>query len=397
MSDAYNRPRYLGNPKFRFRQRQKHGSERPLNIIWWIACAVITALVVFHFAVSVNKLIGVHQRNLQHILSPPHEETSFDDSPRAENVITAPSSTNPDASSSISVSSRQQHHTFIQHPDPVRPSARAAEIPAKLVANRTCDFRIDQYRAQGLPQSRIESQKKIIEGRLREKETWFDKSCSRWGLSGEWKDRGRKIYYSIMVAAELQLLLVLLEEIYPVVDVLIFQEAKHTWRMGYMEEKEMFFAKYNFSHFQKYAPKIRYFDYDFDWIEECQPKNGVPEFPTPRCKWLQQWHARNQLARGATDIEDHDIFVVADLDEMISREFLLATKHCIVHEEMEQPGGKCTKVTVRTFGHKYNFECTAMNPAGHFHPDLTTGRCMRDLGPEEVRMYYGSEWNNQNK
>eukprot|EP00854_Cymbomonas_tetramitiformis_P000424 gene424-785_t len=151
-------------------------------------------------------------------------------------------------------------------------------------------------RPLGLSEERVQKQRKIIEGRLLQKKTWFDKSCQRWGLSGEWRPRGRKIYYAVMVAAELQLLTVLLEEIFPVVDVIILQESRHMWRTGHTEEKELLFQKYN------------------------------------RC--------------------------------------------------------------ALTFGHKYNFQCTALAPAGHYHPDLTTGRCLRDLGGEELRMFYGGDWNN---
>ena len=52
------------------------------------------------------------------------------------------------------------------------------------------------------------------------------------------------------------------------------------------------------------------------------------------------------------DIRPQDVFVVADLDELLSREFLAALKHCEVHPEMEQPGGGCSKVVALTFGHK---------------------------------------------
>eukprot|EP00238_Polyblepharides_amylifera_P006447 CAMPEP_0196583376 /NCGR_PEP_ID=MMETSP1081-20130531/43299_1 /TAXON_ID=36882 /ORGANISM="Pyramimonas amylifera, Strain CCMP720" /LENGTH=178 /DNA_ID=CAMNT_0041904245 /DNA_START=63 /DNA_END=596 /DNA_ORIENTATION=+ len=33
-------------------------------------------------------------------------------------------------------------------------------------------------------------------------------------------------------------------------------------------------------------------------------------------------------------------------------------------------------------------ECTALRPAGHYHPDMTSGRCLNFLGPEELRNFY---------
>ncbi|KAK3239744.1 hypothetical protein CYMTET_50354 [Cymbomonas tetramitiformis] len=291
-----------------------------------------------------------------------------------------------------------RRHKFLRGGGQDAPRLRPAdELVDALQSTRdqsVCDFRLDESRSQGLSEERVQKQRKIIEGRLLQKKTWFDKSCQRWGLSGEWRPRGRKIYYAVMVAAELQLLTVLLEEIFPVVDVIILQESRHMWRTGHTEEKELLFQKYNRSHFQKYTSKIRYLEYDFATVEECRPGVTGPQLPDKRCRWMQQWHARNSLTRGALDIGDHDIFVVADLDEMLSREFLDATKHCVVHEEMEVPGAGCSRVTALTFGHKYNFQCTALAPAGHYHPDLTTGRCLRDLGGEELRMFYGGDWNN---
>jgi len=46
--------------------------------------------------------------------------------------------------------------------------------------------------------------------------SWQDQSCGRWGLSGDRKDRGRRIYYAFSVAYEMDVLKVVLEEIYPV-------------------------------------------------------------------------------------------------------------------------------------------------------------------------------------
>lgn len=46
---------------------------------------------------------------------------------------------------------------------------------------------------------------------------------------------------------------------------------------------------------------------------------------------------------------------------------------------------------------QYYMECAATRPAGHFHPDLTLGRCLGYLSAEEVRMFYGSDWTQPHK
>jgi len=229
--------------------------------------------------------------------------------------------------------------------------------------------------------------------------SWQDQSCGRWGLSGDRKDRGRRIYYAFSVAYEMDILKVVLEEIYPVVDVIILQESRHTWGMGFAQEKPMYFRQLHQKHFAKYLDKIRYQEYNFSAVTHCTPEyvGGIPTTVSKECRWHQQWHARNSLELGAHDIRPQDVFVVADLDELLSREFLAALKHCEVHPEMEQPGGGCSKVVALTFGHKYTFDCTAQRPAGHFHPDITMGKCVFFFGPEELRMNYGSDWTQPHK
>jgi hypothetical protein len=48
-------------------------------------------------------------------------------------------------------------------------------------------------------------------------------------------------------------------------------------------------------------------------------------------------------------------------------------------------------------GRQYTFDCTAQRPAGHFHPDITMGKCVFFFGPEELRMNYGSDWTQPHK
>lgn len=162
----------------------------------------------------------------------------------------------------------------------------------------------------------------------------------------------------------------------------------------------------------------------------------VTAFPPTRATTLRLTNVVVLWYWAQHDIQPQDVFVVADLDELLSREFLAALKHCEVHPGMEQPGGQCSKVVALTFGHKvsvllgaelasgvtvqtlpasttapvsqtevvvgawtrqYTFDCTSQRPAGHYHPDITLGKCVFFFGPEELRMNYGTDWTQPHK
>jgi hypothetical protein len=70
----------------------------------------------------------------------------------------------------------------------------------------------------------------------------------------------------------MDLLSVVLEEIYPAVDHIILQEARHTWGQGFTKEKPLYFQQFARKHFARYLDKIRYQEYDFNSIKECTPE-----------------------------------------------------------------------------------------------------------------------------
>eukprot|EP00466_Bigelowiella_natans_P010015 jgi/Bigna1/90318/estExt_fgenesh1_pg.C_670055 len=227
---------------------------------------------------------------------------------------------------------------------------------------------------------------------------WYKEGCSQWGLTGNWERRNRRIYYSFMFADEAEILNVVLHEIYPVVDVIIILECTTTWQG---EKKPLFFPKLNQTSksFKPFIDKIRYIPYTFDdprtkgflsrcMTEELAGKNWPPGMM--QCRWIRQWGARDHLAVAAHDMRDHDVFVVADLDELLAREFLRAIHHCDVYPEgVPDAGDKCGRVGVFTFGHKYYFDCTVDRPHGHYHPNLALGRCLKVFGAEELKRWWG--------
>ena len=208
----------------------------------------------------------------------------------------------------------------------------------------------------------------------------------------------RRIYYAFPFGGELEILHITLEEIYPEVDFIILLEATVTWRG---DPKPVVFPKLNQSTNARYWDKIRYIRYSFedpvmaDRLSRCMTErvSGVKPVGATECRWLRQWGARDHLVtKGAYDIRDNDVFLIADLDELVSRRFLRALKHCYIwpdDPEVKVPESKCSRAGLHTFGHKYHFGCTINKKFGHFHPDLSLGRCLPTFGGEELRRFWG--------
>mmetsp|Transcript_7203 Transcript_7203/g.13806 ORF Transcript_7203/g.13806 Transcript_7203/m.13806 type:complete len:534 (+) Transcript_7203:36-1637(+) len=240
---------------------------------------------------------------------------------------------------------------------------------------------------------------KTVAYRDRSQRRWYEDGCDQWGLTGTWGDRDRKIYYGFMFADEAEILTVVLHEIYPVVDVIIILECTRTWQG---EKKPLFFPKINqTSILRPYLDKIRYMPYDFDddrtknFVSRCMDEElAGPNWPPGmmQCRWIRQWGARDRLAAGAHDIRDHDAFIVADLDELLAREFVRALRYCDVFPEGAPEGtppDACGRMGVFTYGHKYYFDCTVDRPHGHYHPNIGLGRCVKIYGTEELKRWWG--------
>jgi hypothetical protein len=68
-----------------------------------------------------------------------------------------------------------------------------------------------------------------------------------------------------------------------------------------------------------------------------------------------------------------------------------AFAHTNTHQVEADPSADCSKLVVLTFGHKYYFDCSVLKPAGHYHPDVTYGRCVDKYTTEELRLGWG-DW-----
>eukprot|EP00472_Partenskyella_glossopodia_P003526 CAMPEP_0197516264 /NCGR_PEP_ID=MMETSP1318-20131121/1121_1 /TAXON_ID=552666 /ORGANISM="Partenskyella glossopodia, Strain RCC365" /LENGTH=321 /DNA_ID=CAMNT_0043064853 /DNA_START=133 /DNA_END=1095 /DNA_ORIENTATION=- len=267
------------------------------------------------------------------------------------------------------------------------------DAPSDL-SNLTCPMKATFFNTDPNMQKRGD---RVVEFRNNYIEKWYTQSCEQWKFEGTWTKReDRKIYYAFAFGGELEVLTLVLEEIYPAVDYIIIVEANQTWRG---EPKPLFFNEWKDSHFYKYMDKIRYLPYGFDddeigaRIDRCMDEDpaGVYGKGELTCRWMRQWGARDWAAKeGAKDITDNDVFIISDLDELLAREFLYAVKHCNIWPEPDHPD-KCSRMGIHVFGHRYHFGCTVAKNFGHFHPDMVLGRCLPLYGGEEVRREFDKQ------
>lgn len=210
------------------------------------------------------------------------------------------------------------------------------------------------------------------------------RTCSSWGLSGEWAEsRQRKIYYGVILNDELELLEILLHEIYPAVDAIIIVESATTFN-GF--EKEMLYLKHEHM-FEPYKDKIRRVEVDF----KLEIPNMVKQFGY-RWAWqaweFEEWQ-RHSVLRGAQDIGDTDIFALGDVDEIVSREYMNAVAHCDPFPKLRQSGvakqEDCETRKMYLFAFQWHFGCYKYQT--HFHPDMTSGICLKKGGinPKHLR------------
>jgi len=184
---------------------------------------------------------------------------------------------------------------------------------------------------------------------------------------------------------ELDVLEMVLYEIYPVVDVIILGESNMTYKKT---PKPLFYEAHK-QYFKKYADKIRHVLVDYS---NCAGD---------RDPWFCERYQRAALVRGAYDMADDDILFVGDADELTSRMYLSAVKGCIPFSDLYDAKGKavienCNIRSTINFQFFYHFDCFRYN---HFwHPSYTSGICLkrkkeddsRAIDTEQLRMKLGT-------
>ena len=111
--------------------------------------------------------------------------------------------------------------------------------------------------------------------------------------------REPKIYDCFIFFNELELLEIRLNELYDYVDHFVLVECSETFRGNV---KPFYYAE-NKERFKKFEDKIIYV---------CVTERVKTDDP-----WIRETFQKNQMARGLTHCEDHDIIMISDCDEII--------------------------------------------------------------------------------
>jgi hypothetical protein len=186
--------------------------------------------------------------------------------------------------------------------------------------------------------------------------------CADWGMEGAWGPRKRKIFYALLINDELDILDIVLHEIFEAVDVIIIVEGALSFT-GYY--KGMHF-RHNEQAFAKYSSKIRRVEVDF--VQEMPAMVQAFGYRFGWDEWEYEEWTRHATLRGAHGIGTDDLFLLADVDELVSRGHLQAMARCEMNM-VKAPA--CEVRLIPLMLYQYHFGCN--RPWIHAHPDVTTG------------------------
>ncbi len=129
-----------------------------------------------------------------------------------------------------------------------------------------------------------------------------------------------KVYDCFLFLNELEILDIRLHEMDDVVDKFVLLESVETFRG---DPKPLFFAE-NAARFAQFADKIIHIVFD-------------QTIPTPN-PWRREFSHRDSLLRGLLECDEDDIVMISDVDEIVSKEGVLAMVEAISSGEHEIVG-----------------------------------------------------------
>jgi len=111
---------------------------------------------------------------------------------------------------------------------------------------------------------------------------------------------------------------------------------------------------------------------------------GIDVEKLAREKIADRWKKENMT--------EDDLGIVSDLDEVFTRDFLLAAQSCDIPEL--RPGNNCRapKLVARTLVFESSPSCITENRRW-FHPDMISGQCVDKIGNAEIHKPGQREWN----
>eukprot|EP01065_Artemidia_motanka_P024233 TRINITY_DN2887_c0_g1_i5.p1 TRINITY_DN2887_c0_g1~~TRINITY_DN2887_c0_g1_i5.p1 ORF type:complete len:433 (+),score=138.87 TRINITY_DN2887_c0_g1_i5:58-1299(+) len=188
--------------------------------------------------------------------------------------------------------------------------------------------------------------------------------CPQYG----WRARAKpaRLYYGVEFMSELMVLRITLTEAFAPSDVIVVVE---NVRHHFQQRKPLVFER-NRHRLEPFLPKVRHIIVDDAAMDPREGKHAQRK----RAQDMD-YHQRNSIANGLWDIQDSDVFLLADLDEIPRRDFLWAAKLCQCPEA----------INLRTMWFNYNLRCRVWPQTGGawwmIGPQLVSGRHAKAVRP----------------
>jgi hypothetical protein len=201
--------------------------------------------------------------------------------------------------------------------------------------------------------------------------------CERYGYSYSAKQKPRRIFFGAMVADEHRdVLRVHATEAYNVYHVAALVESNSThmntprklrWYRGSSAWKEVVQS-------QMFGSETRVaVDY---WLEDLPKLIGMDRECTQRGAIVNTW-----IKEGMTS---EDVGVMADVDEIVSRDFLRAVQVCDIPQF--RPGQDCIRPKLVATGVSFESSPECIKHSHWYHPDIISGQCIDGVGDPTGRV-----------
>jgi hypothetical protein len=263
----------------------------------------------------------------------------------------------------------QQHQTGVVSKEAFRGSPRTGTVSVETSSEVAMEPTLPLYQVPELFQ---EEHAKI--------DTDNDEQrCKRYGYSydAEAAKKPRRLFFGTMIA----------DEFWDVFQAHAVEAYNVYHAVAMVESNTTHAATPRAMRFQKGSPEWRqlteaklfgdktdlFIDY---WLEDFQELRGMDRECTQRETIVDRW-----IKQGMTE---NDVGIMADVDEVFSRDFLRAAQVCVIPQFA--PGQTCErpKLVPLTISFESSPECIKHNP--WFHPDMVSGQCIEGVGDPTERV-----------
>jgi hypothetical protein len=203
----------------------------------------------------------------------------------------------------------------------------------------------------------------------------LQEKCRRYGLE-PYDGPPRRIFFGTMVADEnWEVFRMHAVEVYDVYHVAVFIEANTTHmatprnlRFKDSEERDLLLSSGMFG----LDTKV-YLDY---WLEDWPELRLMDRESEQRNTIIKVWKEAG--------MKPEDVALMADVDEVFSRDFLRAVQTCDFPEL--RPGQSCQKAKICPLALSFESSPYCIKQEGWFHPDIIGGQCVEGIGDPTERV-----------